>query len=735
MFDQGVLLGKVYCDDNGDGRQQRGERGLADARVFLDSGFYADADNDGQFHFSAIDPGLHLVKIDTRSLPPGSTLTTSRRALNVTRGLPVSIDFGVTCPDNSVTDVTVTPGDGALAEAERRRRERYTELEADLVAGALARRRRAALLLARRDDGRGQRRCAVHARARRGCVDERRGRRLWRGRDGHDDAARGGGARLDTERALVEPLAVRFEASDVIDRWILEVTDLRTNALVYVQSGRDVPSDALLWDGRDDRERMLLTPRGVYSARVRAVDAAGRYAESAPALVRVAETRTRYLVSERFSDVDMSQRRLDRGLLAELRALESQLASTAPNPVLVEAHLDDRDDADDEMEVTQSYANAVARFLVDQLGVERARITPTGYGVDRPIYPNIADRTRQTNRRVAIRVVDPEPEIRVPELPPAPLPVARVVANQRPLEADTRGRISMLVPKPADGLIALSLERPDGSVQGAFARVSGPSVPQPVLRAELPQVPVEIDLGAGTVRVGEAVSPLPGAGATLEAERSAAVLAGQRIEPVIRFRSSALPDGASWRFEVADGAGVVLWLSLRGAAPSQLRWGGRTSDGAPPAPGFHEARVIRLAGGGVVASAPARFELSSAAPSSRSRRRAAAADRARGRSACGVGLADLLDVRAEHDGQDDLVDVQTDARAIVPVSVPEGFRRALCAPLRCSSRDRRGRQRRARRACRNPRACERRGALRRRACRGAACRGAAGARAGAGART
>ena len=46
VFDEGVLLGKVYCDDNGDGRQQRGERGLPGARVYLDAGYYADVDSD-----------------------------------------------------------------------------------------------------------------------------------------------------------------------------------------------------------------------------------------------------------------------------------------------------------------------------------------------------------------------------------------------------------------------------------------------------------------------------------------------------------------------------------------------------------------------------------------------------------------------------------------------------------------------------------------------------------------
>jgi uncharacterized repeat protein (TIGR01451 family) len=97
-FDQGLLLGKVFCDNNKDRRQQRGERGVAGARIYLDDGNYAITDRYGKYHLRGINPGLRLVKIDSNTLRPGSTLTTeASRVVQFTRGLPAKVSFGVSC--------------------------------------------------------------------------------------------------------------------------------------------------------------------------------------------------------------------------------------------------------------------------------------------------------------------------------------------------------------------------------------------------------------------------------------------------------------------------------------------------------------------------------------------------------------------------------------------------------------------------------------------------------------
>ena len=102
-LDQGLLIGRVFCDNDRSGRPSRGDRGIAGARVYLDNGTYSVTDVAGKYHLRDIDPGLHLVKLDVNTLLPGSRLTTDEsRVVQFTRGLPAKIDFGVVCRENWV---------------------------------------------------------------------------------------------------------------------------------------------------------------------------------------------------------------------------------------------------------------------------------------------------------------------------------------------------------------------------------------------------------------------------------------------------------------------------------------------------------------------------------------------------------------------------------------------------------------------------------------------------------
>ncbi len=98
LFVEGTLLGRVFCDADGDGELSEGEDGLPGARVFLDTGFHVDTDAEGKYHFRGILPGRHLVKLDDNSLPPQSRMVSSlRRDFLVTPGVLSKIDFAVAC--------------------------------------------------------------------------------------------------------------------------------------------------------------------------------------------------------------------------------------------------------------------------------------------------------------------------------------------------------------------------------------------------------------------------------------------------------------------------------------------------------------------------------------------------------------------------------------------------------------------------------------------------------------
>ena len=119
-FDQGVLLGRVFCDDDENGVQGPGERGAPGVYLYMDHGYEVVTDSHGLFHFKDIDPGTHMVKLDQRSLLPGSRLTTAEsRVISFTRGLPARIQFGVTCPSETVTESSSEVTDAGLAAALR----------------------------------------------------------------------------------------------------------------------------------------------------------------------------------------------------------------------------------------------------------------------------------------------------------------------------------------------------------------------------------------------------------------------------------------------------------------------------------------------------------------------------------------------------------------------------------------------------------------------------------------
>jgi len=102
MFDTSTLIGKVFTDINGNGAQDSGERGIAGAGIILDDGTYIEADEDGKYSVPGIVPmdgvsPFRVVKLDTRTLPAGSDVTTPESLfVKIAPGTMVKANFGVT---------------------------------------------------------------------------------------------------------------------------------------------------------------------------------------------------------------------------------------------------------------------------------------------------------------------------------------------------------------------------------------------------------------------------------------------------------------------------------------------------------------------------------------------------------------------------------------------------------------------------------------------------------------
>ena len=127
LFEQTRILGKVFDDQNGDGWQDPGERGVPGVRIAGVNGLVSVTDAHGRYHQEGIvlpnqERGMNYVlKLDTATLPPGASITTENPLLRrITAAIPARFDFGVKLPatpsvaasaeDVDLGEINFTPG-------------------------------------------------------------------------------------------------------------------------------------------------------------------------------------------------------------------------------------------------------------------------------------------------------------------------------------------------------------------------------------------------------------------------------------------------------------------------------------------------------------------------------------------------------------------------------------------------------------------------------------------------
>ena len=67
---------------------------------------------------------------------------------------------------------------------------------------------------------------------------------------------------------------------------------------------------------------------------------------------------------------------------------------------VIEGHTDNVGDAQYNLDLSQRRAEAVVNYLVENMGIERSRLSAKGYGMSRPVADNSSDEGRQKNRRI-----------------------------------------------------------------------------------------------------------------------------------------------------------------------------------------------------------------------------------------------------------------------------------------------------------------------------------------------
>ena len=112
--EKAILFGKVYVDSSCDGMQNQGEWPIGGVRLYLQDGTYVITDEDGQYSLFGLNPGLHVIKLDTTTLPDElalKPLDTRQAADPESRFTDLSsgdfhrADFATNCPQQDPQDV------------------------------------------------------------------------------------------------------------------------------------------------------------------------------------------------------------------------------------------------------------------------------------------------------------------------------------------------------------------------------------------------------------------------------------------------------------------------------------------------------------------------------------------------------------------------------------------------------------------------------------------------------
>lgn len=583
IFDQGVLLGRVFCDIDGDGKQQEGERGLPGARVYMDHGWYSNTDSAGMFHFRDLDPGVHAVKIDTDTLLPGAVLTTDEtRVINFTRGLPAKVSFGVTCPGESVTDPEVELDRGGMEAALEALRQQYLVVTGDVLRHTLT-------------DGR-QQLAAPEIKVK---VSEKKKRRRKEKSEGGVIDLKYDSVRGRALGALVFRPTVPAGAGT--DRWQLKVA-AENGPWIEVKGGQGTPPRKIEWDLRGPDGRPMLTDRGVYQWRLelaapdgqRYTSTVGRFGVGAmgpgsPELVRT-------LRGDLFKG---RGRRLK--LTEEGERLVAEVAGglkARPGKITVEVHSAGVPGTPEAIEATGKRAALVEAAFKAQLP-DPTRVSAKGRGNDVPLVPNFSRRNRRKNERVEIRII-PDGPAKPPEslVKGTPQPSWAKAHGQAATPGED-GRFALVVPVTEDGVVEVALQGPDGR-RSIFVLRPAPGRQQAPLASR--QLVVDGTVPDG-LRIGGAVVK-PRAIDVKVSAPEAAPLEGRSLKAPIPFKLKAgRAPVDQWRFILLTPSGKRLYEAAgAGRVDDEVVWSSPGDDSLSA--GLYSYRLtVRYADGAVGQSA------------------------------------------------------------------------------------------------------------------------------------
>ncbi|MCB9642977.1 MAG: DUF11 domain-containing protein [Myxococcales bacterium] len=449
IFDQGTVLGKVFCDKNGNRWQNVDDIGIGGVRIYLDNGHYAETDETGKFHIQAIDPGNHMLKLDVQTLPPGSKMIdTPDRIFYISRGLFRKINFAVKC-NNVTANVQKVflrkkiipkpkPKPIRLSGSVYGPRLEINGKPRPLPVVDMA-------LTADKDH-------VPNFESEQGIDLELRGKRLAKSVAFHLRIAEG-----------ARP-----------ERWRLDIYEKgqgkKMGLLLRTMKGVGTPPTTLEWKGDSNAGVFVLRERKLYMAQFKLITLDDTISQSPPRIfgVNVTKRPRKVLFNQRFPATWMGRRGIRvRGRLRSrlrrraFRKKLQKLMEQKGTRLEVHVHHDNGIPRQRALFLTVRRAVAIERYLQQLLKIPASRVVSRGFGSSRPLLPNISRRNKRRNLRIDIRVTEEQTSAgnAIPGLSYDPL----VQVEQLSIPINTSGKFEHVLKPPFIKELRLQITTPRGS--------------------------------------------------------------------------------------------------------------------------------------------------------------------------------------------------------------------------------------------------------------------------------
>lgn len=564
-LESSVILGRVFCDRDGDRRFDRGEAGVFGARVYLDTGSYAITDSGGLYHFTRVDAGARLLKIDTATLAGSKLRGDPRRLLRITEGLGARANFPVSCRrvEISGTDPRVrrhhrTRPTAAPISRDLDTVQRRLEITGELV------------LLGVEIDGE-----RLELPTATTLLAAPRSLRL-RSSGGVNLAPVPAGG-YGRERPLFE-LGWKPPAGVAARRWVFEIDEVapdKTARRFLRLTGSGAPPASVAWDGRGDSGKPA-RPDRLYVAQLLVV---GSRAKIEAASIRVpfgvGYGTAAGPIAETWTGALFAGAPTRPTATAKLEELLDRLAPqiAAGDRVEIRVHGDGSGSSIAAIAESQRRAELV-RSLLEARGVAAAAVDARGRGNAEPVG------SAAQNLRVEVavkRAAGAGKGAEVPERLPAE---ASALIDGVPAEVDSRGKFRWDGAVPTRGSLLIDVRAQDGRRAAIEVKLGGDSKPVPNRSRRLVRIAGDV-----SSRVIDVVGRrLPPALLDLEAQLvdgdrpiDRVTSTGGRLGPLsFAFEVPAELDVVRWKLEVSDDRDrpVASIAHSERAVPRRFSWDG-----------------------------------------------------------------------------------------------------------------------------------------------------------------